>query len=123
MDLLTAFQRFNLQTIDDYIATKRSEDLQLDFKTVNKAEMTKEDRKTLAVSISGFANSSGGLIVWGIDARKVDDVDCAQEKRPIQNIQQFISRLNDLTGSASHPDVTGVQHAHVLESGRRPCIP
>jgi len=62
------------------------------------------DRKTLAVAISGFANSSGGLIVWGIDARKgSEEIDYAQQAAPLADAALFQSRLMEHGAIATSP--------------------
>jgi predicted HTH transcriptional regulator len=60
-----------------------------------------DDKRNLAKCLSGFANSSGGIIVWGVDARKnAQGIDCASAASEIASIRQFLSRLNELTGEA-----------------------
>jgi Putative DNA-binding domain len=49
------------------------EELFLDYKqsstTLPSRKLSDEDKKNLAKAIAGFANSEGGLIVWGVDCR------------------------------------------------------
>lgn len=94
------------------IAQQQEETLHLDFKTVGKEDLSvRDDRRNLARSVSGFANSDGGLIIWGVVARKrADGADCATAAQPLQNAKLFVSRLNDLTGDAVSPLVDGVEH-------------
>src|SRR5437867_9816016 len=69
-------EQFNTLTAADvlgFVNDRRGEDLTLDFKQAQKNFSVPEERKVLARTISAFANSSGGLIVWGIDARKGKD--------------------------------------------------
>jgi len=49
------------------VSERTQESLVLDFKTIDgdAAPLTKDGRKTLAEVISGFANSDGGIVVWG----------------------------------------------------------
>lgn len=97
---------------------RRSEDLTLDFKLAPSIFAGRDDRRTLAVAISGFANSNGGLIVWGIDARRdADGVDCAQAAVPIPTPDLFMSRLVDYAGRASSPAPDGVQHRLIEGAG------
>jgi AhpD family alkylhydroperoxidase len=78
--------------------------------TVAKAEGLTEDMIN-HLCVSGFANSSGGIIVWGVDARKnAQDVDCAVGRKEIEPIKLFLSRLNALTGQAVSPIVDGIRH-------------
>lgn len=105
------FQSLDGEGILRYVAERRSEDLNLDFKLAPSAFSNRDERKALARAISGFANASGGLIVWGIDARSgEDDVDCAQEIVPLEDPALFMSRLSDHAGRATSPSVDGVLH-------------
>lgn len=105
--------------LDEAVAEGWQEDLRLDFKTLanNAAPMTKTDKKNLAEALSGFANSDGGLIVWGIDARSEggDDPDTAKEKRPIANLNLFLSDLHRLTAHVVSPAIVGVEHIVIPE--------
>ena len=108
MNLEEAYESLGIEDIKGFIAT-REEDLQLDFKTV-KPSFTRDDRKNLAKALSGFANSAGGLIVWGVDARRIDEVNVASELQPIADLNMLISNLNSATGELVSPSVDGVRH-------------
>jgi predicted HTH transcriptional regulator len=60
--------------IHGMIAAQFTEELFLDYKrsstTLPSARLNDDDRKNLAKAISGFANSEGGVIVWGVDCRQ-----------------------------------------------------
>jgi hypothetical protein len=112
MKLIEQFDALDLNAINQYLATRQEEHLSLDFKLVNDPDFAKsDDRKNLAKALSGFANSSGGLIVWGIDARKnPQGVDCAVNAPRVDRVARFITRLNELTGQAANPIIDGVRH-------------
>jgi hypothetical protein len=79
--------------------------------------MNRDGRRYLAKCISGFANSSGGIVVWGVDARRNDQgIDCASASAEITPVRLLLTRLNEHTGQATSPMVDGVQHK-VLETG------
>ncbi len=112
MNLRDTFDAIDLETIRRYVADRQEEHLNLEFKTVKNASLNlPEDKQNFARALSGFANSSGGIVVWGVDARKnADGVDCASELIPIVNARQLVGRLNQLTGEAVTPLVDGVVH-------------
>lgn len=112
---MTLEQRFDSLTVADvhqFITNRQEENLHLEFKELSDSQLSsRDDRKNLAKALSGFANSAGGLVIWGIEARKNNGgVDCAVEVKPIHRIARLISRLNELTGDAVSPIVDGVQH-------------
>ncbi len=87
MMLAENFDQLDWATIASYVELKQEEHLHLDFKTLRNAELTSgDDKRNIARCISGFANSNGGIIIWGIDARKnSDDIDCASAIIELQN--------------------------------------
>src|SRR5436190_14740989 len=121
MDLLDTFNRLDAAAIQSFISQQQEEHLHLDFKTVTGANLNnKDDKRSLARSLSGFANSSGGLIVWGVDARKNDQgLDCANAAAEIVPLQRFTSRLNELTGEAVSPLVDGILHKSIITAADR----
>ncbi len=112
MNLLDQFNNLSLEILNSYIHNEQEENLHLDFKLINKADLThKDDKRNLSKALSGYANSSGGLIIWGIDSRKnAEGIDCATGSKVIEPLRQFIARLNELTGQAVSPIVDGVIH-------------
>ena len=110
MTLTVTFENLGLRDIEEYLRTKQEETVQLDFKTTSSPDLNLDDCKLFAKYLSGFANSSGGLIIWGIDARSIDNVDCAQDRKEIVGLRNFVYRLNFLTGDALTPKFNGVKH-------------
>ncbi|MBK7837110.1 MAG: ATP-binding protein [Candidatus Obscuribacter sp.] len=89
----------------------------LDFKEVTgqTAPISDPDKKNLSKSLGGFANTDGGVIVWGVACAPVDGIDAASELKPIAKIDQFKTELDTLTPQYMQPYVTGVEH-HKIES-------
>ena len=112
MDLEGWFESLGRAEIQEFVTNREQEDLHLDFKTANSSDLSdSKDRKHYAKALSGFANTSGGIIVWGVYAAPNEDkVDCAQELRPIERVSLFHSRLESLTGAWIDPQITGVRH-------------
>jgi predicted HTH transcriptional regulator len=112
MDLLNTYERLGTQEIEEYIRLEQEEHLHLEFKTVETSDLNKrDDRKNFAICISGFANSDGGLIIWGVHARKNKQmIDCATAAKEIDSIKQFVTKLNEFTGQAVSPIIGGIRH-------------
>jgi len=120
MTLQDTFEQLRREQIERYVRDRQQEHLQLEFKTINRPFLDRDDRKIFAQCISGFANSSGGIIVWGVDARQDGDgVDCAVERKEIEQIELFVSKLHEYTGSAVSPVVDGVGHKAIATEGGR----
>jgi hypothetical protein len=120
MNLRKLFEQIDVDAIGAFVEQRRQEDLHMEFKTVNKADLSyADDRRNLAKALSGFANSDGGLIVWGVNARPGNDgVDCAQEATPVEDPKRLVGCLNEFTGQSVSPIVDGVEHKSLsLENG------
>lgn len=108
--------------IDDFILCRQSEELYLDFKRSSDdgrgpKVLSTNDRNNLAKAISGFGNSEGGVIVWGIDAsRDIDYADVAKAKFPIQNLKRFVSWLEGAVSGCTIPAHNKVEN-HSIDSG------
>lgn len=116
MSLKDFYDSINLEVVHDFLDTKQEEHLNLDFKTVNKSVMTKEDRGVYSKALSGFANSSGGVIVWGVEACKQgkDEYDVACGLPGVEDASLLVQKLNEHTGQCVSPIVEGVRHEAIL---------
>lgn len=111
MNYLDAFEQLTVADLEGYVERRQEENLHLEFKLLRDASITNaNDKDNFARALSGFANSSGGLVVWGVDARKFDGIDCACELKPMMHLAKLLARLNELTGDAVEPYVAGVRH-------------
>lgn len=101
--------------INEFILARKSEELFLDFKRSADAGsgriLHQNDRENLAKDISGFGNSEGGVIVWGIDCSKdKDHSDVAHTKYPVQNVKRFVSWLEGVVSGCTVPPHNKVQN-------------
>jgi hypothetical protein len=82
----------------------------LDFKGA--AQITDNDtKKTWSEALAGFANTQGGILIWGVDARKsrATGIDTACGSSFVKNPSAFKSRLIELHRQATEPPVLGVE--------------
>lgn len=111
MTLRQRFEAIELSLLREWITNGQQEDLHLEFKS-------QFDKKTLAKAVSGFANSEGGIVVWGIDGRKDESgVDAATGLSPLPNVRAIFSQLQSLTGDSVSPLVDGVEHRLIAVEG------
>lgn len=121
MNLNSYFESIDIAEINRYVIDKQEENIHLEFKTVNFPNHTDKNRiydlKNLSKVISGFANSNGGIIVWGIKAKSnKNNQDVAFEKCPIKELTRFINFLNRNEGQAVTPIVEGIVHKKIEEN-------
>ena len=87
----------------------QTEELFLDFKQAvstgkNGTSLHKDDRKNLAKGISGFGNSEGGVIVWGVECSRDCDIgDVAKAKVKVKNVHRFLSWLENAISGCTIP--------------------
>lgn len=94
------------------VSERRQETVDLEFKTKKSSKhggAETDDRRNLAIALSAFANSMGGLLVWGVEAKRNEDgIDCAQRLHPIQDIERFKSDVIRLLSHAITPKHEGI---------------
>jgi hypothetical protein len=113
-DLFSRIEREGIAFIDSLIADRATEELFLEFKRSSDSgqgnRLHEHDRANLRKAISGFANSEGGVVVWGIDCSKDNKIgDVAQAKVPITNARRYVSWIEGAVSGCSVPPVTGIR--------------
>src|SRR5688500_17818969 len=75
--------------------TFESEYLEFKGRPVPKDGDPDPQKRLWSEALSGFANTGGGVLVWGVKARDIDGsgVDCAVGETLIEDVFQFQSRL------------------------------
>lgn len=115
-DIFDRLRARKFKALDELIADQEPESLFLDFKRSADNGVGKnlhdDDNKNLSKSISGFANSSGGVVLWGADCRR-DAVTGAEvvTKYPLTDAKAFETKLQAAISRATippHPEVEAV---------------
>jgi Putative DNA-binding domain len=120
-DLFNTFISKGELALDEFIAARQSEELFLDFKRSSDGGVGKKlhdnDRNNLSKAISGFGNSEGGIIIWGVDcSSKKDFADVAHTKYPIHDPQRFVSWLENAVSGCTIPPHPSVRHHAIVSS-------
>jgi len=94
--------------IDQLVRDHQQEGVQLDFKTKRSdrsGAATDDDIRNLGKELSAFSNSMGGMIIWGVEARKSQEsgIDCASALKPIVDIEQFKNDFSRRLGQVLMP--------------------
>ncbi len=112
-DIFEECLRGGAAAVAQLVVDRTQETVNLDFKAKrdrSHGKMNDDDRRTFANALSAFANSAGGLLVWGIDARKNDDgVDCAMESLPICGLELFRNELIRASAEILQPKHDGIR--------------
>ena len=111
--------------LDQLIADREPESLFLDFKLSPQdggaKNLAPEDNKNLSKAISGFANSSGGVVVWGVDCRR-DRITGSEiaEKHPLLDASGLNTKIQAAISRTTVPAHPGVQVLFFDEPGASP---
>ncbi len=117
MNIKNYFKNIDLLEIESFVDNKITEDLYIEFKTSNFPVRLEFDNKNFSKCISGFANSSGGIIIWGIKASKnKDGVDAASAIKPIKGLIKFENHLKRIEGKAVIPMIAGIEYRRIIKN-------
>ena len=83
----------------------------LDFKGADPMPPDSDIKKLWSKALSGFANTEGGVLIWGIDARKdpTTGVDCASALSLVPDPDALKTRLMELHHQSTDPPVLNVE--------------
>ncbi|MBE6453217.1 MAG: ATP-binding protein [Alphaproteobacteria bacterium] len=118
-DIFQKLIYFGEDAIDEFIINRQSEELFLDFKQAvsvgkNFTTLHRDDRKNLAKAISGFGNSEGGVILWGVEcSRDLEIGDVAKAKVKVKNVHRFLSWVENAISGCTIPSHNKVRN-HIV---------
>jgi hypothetical protein len=123
-DLFIRIRHGGAEEIERMIREQVAEELFLDYKraaTISPfGKLDPSDRKNLAKATAGFANSEGGIIIWGVDCRQNPpngDVP-TWPPFPISNPTAFKSLLEGAITGVTLPAHCGVENMALQISGQ-----
>lgn len=105
---------------DQILAEREEETLHLEFKTLSHegGQLKRDDRKLVAAAITGMANAEGGLLIVGVETKRVDGIDVAISKRPIKQLQRTVNLIRAALPEMLSPQPTGIEIYAVEETGK-----
>jgi hypothetical protein len=100
------------KAIKELIARKEQEQLWLEFKTVvtspGTSALDQGDLDHLAKCISGFGNSAGGVLVWGID--RPSNPQKPTGVRGVPGPDEFMAKVEGVVGACTAPPYEGIKN-------------
>ncbi len=106
-----------LPGVKQLVADRAQENVYFELKMKkdrSRSDLDESDAWQFSRALSGFANSDGGVLVWGIET----DKDARASKlKPISSVTDFEARLKKSLLNTVQPFVDGVQIVTILEEG------
>jgi len=118
-DIFEKLIYFGEDALNEFIQEHQTEELFMDFKQANSTgkhgwALSPDDRRNLAKCISGFGNSEGGVIVWGVEcSRDMDIGDVAKAKIKVKNVHRFMSWVESAISGCTIPSHNKVRN-HII---------
>lgn len=110
---LSSFSRIN-----ELIEAGESEGLHLECKSLQVPRLTQEPKAHLAKAISGYSNTAGGIIIYGVSTTKHSHsgLDILSQIEPIANCRAFEQQVKRAIPTLTTPTCLSFQTAHILEN-------
>lgn len=100
---------------------RKSEELFLDYKRVTTASsarsLSNSDRDNLKKALSGFSNSEGGVILWGLETEKNEGGERLKFPEGFSDSENFVSLIEDAISGCTVPPVPGVRSIRIPQIG------
>ncbi len=99
----------------DLIGSSEDESEWIEFKSARFDDCKTEDEERKKIQsiwgkhLSGFANTGGGILIWGIGTKSVDGHDKPANLSLAKNARKFAARLKDHIKSITSPPVPNVE--------------
>jgi hypothetical protein len=126
-DLFESIRTGGFAAVDQMVKDEVTEELFLDYKrsatTHPSHKLDDQDRKNFSKAISGFGNSDGGIVIWGVDCRSERDRgDVPTGVHLIANVVWFKSLLDGVISGLTLPAHGSVENLAVPQSDSGPGI-
>lgn len=100
-----------LADVRELIDDGETESLRLECKCPRSPKVNVDVRKHLAKAASAFANSAGGVLLYGVATDKIhgDSLDVLTDIQPIGGVETFARRITDALPQVTEPAVNGFE--------------
>jgi len=113
------FEKLDLSYVQEELVDHEFENNWLECKEKSGADrggLDEKDKSNLAKALSGFANTGGGVLIFGLAARKRDEIDEIIGIRPIKDLRRFESALREYESRLVERLVPGVEYKQIETS-------
>jgi hypothetical protein len=113
------FKKLDLNYVRQELIDHEFENNGLECKEKSGADrggLDEKDKSNFAKALSGFANTSSGVLIFGLAARKKDEIDQIIGIRPIKELRRFESALREHESRIVERLVPGVEYKAIETS-------
>lgn len=106
--------KISLSTYADVLALVEdgaAEGLRLEFKEKEEPsspKLSRTDKRNIAQAVSSFANSDGGLLIYGVRTERRDGADVAAQLMPIADISAFLNNFRAVVSLNISPELQAI---------------
>src|SRR5690349_19373753 len=95
------------QRIRDLIDAGEAEGLYLECKAPHTPRLTRDQRIKLAEAVSGFSNTGGGVVIWGVSTTRHDHsgLDVLTQIEPLGSVRSFAQQVDATIPTLAYPGV------------------
>lgn len=103
---LTSFDDF-----EELIASGEAEGLHLECKAPSEPRLNPDLKRKLATAVSGFSNTAGGVVVWGVSTTKHahTGLDVLTQLEPVGQCKKLAQQIQNAIPTLTTPAVFGTQ--------------
>lgn len=98
--------------IERLVQEGEAESLFLECKAPEQPILSRDLQMTLSIAISGFSNTNGGVIIWGISTTKKakNDLDILTQVEPLANCSRFATEISNKIPTLSIPSIVNFEN-------------
>lgn len=108
----TLFDGLNtIEDLENLIQSGEAEGLYLECKSPSSPKINQDVKCHIAKAISGFSNTEGGVVIWGVSTTKhsYSGLDIITQVEPIGACSQFKKQIEKTTPLLNVPAITNIQ--------------
>jgi len=93
--------------VEELITSTEAEGLHLEAKAPSEPKLSKDQREYLARAISGFGNTAGGIIIWGVSTTRHahSSLDVLTQIEPIGNCKSLLHQIQRTIPTLTSPPI------------------
>jgi len=114
----TLFDLLSWQRLEEFIRNGEAESLYYECKAPGDPKLTRDLRLHLAKALSGFSNTNGGILIWGLSTTKHahSGLDVMTQLEPIGNCKSFAQQVANEIPGLSTPGVINAEVKTLTET-------